>query len=86
LKNYEVWLDTTSDFSSSALRIHRDVDSTDDLEIFWRPKYYFDQDHYLKFRAYGNGDTTPWSDTVKFNVTSEIWKITRDNDRYHLSA
>jgi hypothetical protein len=82
LKNYEVWLDTTSDFSSSALRIHRDVDSTDDLEIFWRPKYYFDQDHYLKFRAYGNGDTTPWSDTVKFNVTSEIWKITRDNDRY----
>jgi hypothetical protein len=69
LKNFEIWLDTLADFSSSGIvkTSFKDTSKTSDFE--WKPAgYYFNKNYYLKYRTFETGDTSPWSNTHYFKV------------------
>ena len=67
--NYEVQLDTQKGFKSSALHTFYDIDTgkTEDLHWFYNG-FFYNQKHYLRFRTFNTGDTSPWSTTIAFDI------------------
>lgn len=71
--NYEIQLDTQSNFKSPALFTSYDIDTgkTVDLQYF-HDGFYYNQKHYLRFRSFDSGDTSSWSATHAFDIEFEL--------------